>query len=59
MWLTPLNSPIYTSHLKKATKAAPIRSVTVNGKGWKDFDATRELVRLSGVAGRVAVTVSY
>jgi hypothetical protein len=40
-------------------KAAPIRSVAVNGKEWKDFDAARELVRLSNVPAKVAVTVSY
>jgi len=40
-------------------KAAPIKSVTINGKEWKDFDAARELVRLSSVAAKVAVTVSY
>jgi len=40
-------------------KVAPIKSVTVNGKEWKDFDAARELVRLSNVTGKVAVTVSY
>ena len=40
-------------------KAAPIQSVAVNGKEWKDFDAARELVRLSHVAGKVTVTASY
>jgi hypothetical protein len=40
-------------------KVAPIKSVTVNGKEWKDFDAARELVRLNNVTGKVAVTVSY
>jgi hypothetical protein len=40
-------------------KAAPIKSVTVNGKEWKEFDAARDLVRLSDVAAKVAVTVSY
>jgi hypothetical protein len=40
-------------------KAAPIKSVTVNGKEWKDFDPARELVRLSNVAGKVEATVNY
>jgi hypothetical protein len=40
-------------------KAAPIRSVAINGKEWKDFDAARELVRLCNVPAKVAVTVSY
>jgi hypothetical protein len=39
--------------------AAPIKNVTINGKESKDFDATRELVRLSDFTGRAAVTVSY
>ena len=40
-------------------KAAPIKSVTVNGKEWRDFDAAREVVRLTNVVGKAAVTVSY
>ena len=40
-------------------KAAPIKSVTVNGKESKEFDAARELVRLSNFTGKAAVTVSY
>ncbi|MGD0092394.1 MAG: hypothetical protein ABSE73_20965 [Planctomycetota bacterium] len=40
-------------------KAAPIKAVTVNGKAWTEFEAARELVRLTNVAGKVAVTVSY
>jgi len=40
-------------------KAAPIRSVAINGKEWKDFDAARELVRLCNVPAKVAVTVIY
>jgi len=40
-------------------KAAPIKSVTVNGKESNDFDAARELVRLGNFTGKVAVTVSY
>jgi hypothetical protein len=40
-------------------QAAPIRSVTVNGRPWQDFDASREVVRLVDVKGRVAVEVRY
>ncbi len=40
-------------------KSAPIKSVTVNGKESKEFDAAREAVRLSGVTGKVVVTASY
>jgi hypothetical protein len=40
-------------------KAAPIKGVTINGKESKEFDAARELVRLSYVPGAVEVAVSY
>jgi hypothetical protein len=40
-------------------KALPIKSVTVNGKAWKDFDADKECVRLSNLIGTVHVTVGY
>jgi hypothetical protein len=40
-------------------KAAPIRSVTVNGKAWSDFDAAKEVVRLHDVQGPVKVEASY
>jgi hypothetical protein len=40
-------------------KVAPIKSVTINGRKSNAFDATRELVRLGNVSGKVAVTVSY
>ena len=40
-------------------KAAPIKSVAVNGKACKDFDAVRELVRLRGSREEVKVEVSY
>ncbi|MCX6872521.1 MAG: hypothetical protein NTW21_01755, partial [Verrucomicrobia bacterium] len=40
-------------------QSAPIKSVTVNGKQWKDFDPAKEVVRLHGVAGTVKVDVMY
>jgi len=40
-------------------KSAPIKSVTVNGKPWKDFDPAKEVVRLQGLQGNVAVSVFY
>jgi len=40
-------------------KTAPIKSVAINGKESKEFDAAREVVRLNNAAGKVAVTVSY
>ncbi len=39
--------------------AAPIKSVTINGRDSQAFDAARELVRLSQGTGKVAVTVRY
>jgi hypothetical protein len=40
-------------------KVAPIKSVTINGRKSNAFDATRELVRLGNVSGKVVVTVTY
>jgi hypothetical protein len=40
-------------------KAAPIKSVQVNGKTWKDFNANDETIELKGLTGTVAVTASY
>jgi hypothetical protein len=39
--------------------ASPIKSVTVNGAPWEKFDQAREVVRLEGLKGSVAVTVGY
>jgi hypothetical protein len=36
-------------------KSAPIRSVTVNSKEWKDFDPAKEVVRLEGLEGTARV----
>jgi hypothetical protein len=40
-------------------KAAPIKSVTVNGKEWKGFNKDQEYVILKGLTGTVAVTALY
>lgn len=40
-------------------RSAPIQSVMVNGKNWKDFDAARETVRLHDLTGTATVEVSY
>jgi hypothetical protein len=40
-------------------KAAPIMSVEVNGKPWKQFDKDKELIRLDGLGGTVAVRARY
>jgi hypothetical protein len=40
-------------------KAAPIKSVMVNGNAWSDFDPAKEIVRLHDVNGVVKVEVAY
>ena len=40
-------------------KSAPIKSVTVDGKGWTDFDKDREVVRLPGSGGTAKVVAQY
>ncbi|MHB0998418.1 MAG: hypothetical protein ACYC27_04150 [Armatimonadota bacterium] len=40
-------------------KAAPIKSVIVNGKEWTEFDTAKETIQLQGLNGKVTVTASY
>ncbi len=40
-------------------KTAPIKSVEVNGKPWKGFDASKDLVRLGRFQGYVTVVARY
>jgi hypothetical protein len=40
-------------------KAAPLRSVEVNGQTWPQFDRDRELVRLQGLKDTVVVRAFY
>jgi hypothetical protein len=40
-------------------KAAPIKSVTVNGQRWKGFNKDKETIELKGFSGTVAVTAQY
>jgi hypothetical protein len=40
-------------------KAAPMKSVTVNGKPWTDFVPQKELIELKGCAGKVVVLARY
>lgn len=40
-------------------KAAQIKSVEVNGMPWRDFDASRDLVRLGKMRGPVTVSARY
>jgi hypothetical protein len=39
--------------------AAPMKSVTVNGKDWKDFDPAQEIVKLHDLTARLTVDVIY
>ena len=39
--------------------SAPIKSVTVNGKKWKEFNRRQETVRLHDLTGRVTVVACY
>ena len=40
-------------------KAAPIKSVTVNGQPWKGFNPDKEVIELTGFTGTVVVTARY
>ncbi len=40
-------------------KAAPIKSVMVNGKSWKKYNTKKEIIELNGVKGKVTVVASY
>ena len=39
--------------------SSPIRSVTVSGKPWKDFDSGKEVIRLTGGKGEIRVVARY
>ncbi len=40
-------------------RAAPIKSVTVNGQPWTDFNPAKEMIRLHSLQGTVRVEASY
>ncbi len=40
-------------------KASPIRSVTVNGEAWSDFDPDKETITVKALKGTVRVTAFY
>jgi len=40
-------------------QSTPIKSVTVNGKSWNDFDASKEVVNWHGMADNVKVEAIY
>ncbi len=43
----------------RAPRGSRLTSVTVGGKPWTDFDPTNEVVRLTGMTGRVEVIGQY
>jgi len=40
-------------------QVASMKSVTVNGKAWTDFDKSKEAIRLQGLRGKLEVTALY
>ncbi len=40
-------------------KSAPIKTVTVNGKPWTEFNKDKETITLKGLTGQVTVTAQY
>jgi len=56
----PSRNPPKTVLLRfRHPKAAPIQSVMVNGKPWREFDQGKETVRLEGLKGTVSVQTGY
>jgi hypothetical protein len=57
---TPDRNPPKTMLVRfRHPKSLPIKSVTVNGKEWNDFDPAKETIRLHDVQGTVKVEASY
>jgi len=40
-------------------QSTPIESVTVNGKSWKGFNPTKEIIELNGFTGKTVVVANY
>ena len=40
-------------------QASPIKSVTVNGKKWPDFNNQKEIIELKGLNGTVSIVANY
>jgi hypothetical protein len=56
----PTRNPPQAVRLRlRHPKAAPITSVTVNGKPWPAFDKDKEAIILKGVAGTIKVVANY
>jgi hypothetical protein len=53
------NPPKSVSLRLRHPKAAPIKSVLINGQPWKDFDAAAETIHLHGLQGTVTAEAKY
>jgi hypothetical protein len=53
------NQPLEVWLRLRHPTAAPMKSVTADGKEWKDFDPAKEIVRLHDLTKRVHVEVRY
>jgi len=40
-------------------QAKPIKSVTLNGQDWPEFNRDKEVIRVTGVQGKATITASY
>ena len=57
--LTARKSPKEVVLRFRHPKSAPIKSVTVNGKPWTEYNKDKETITLKGLTGDVAVTAEY
>ena len=56
----PLRNPPKSLFLRfRHPTAAPIKSVTVNGKAWKNFAKDKEIIHLERLTGKVTVVADY
>ena len=56
----PSRKPLKSIILRfRHPKAAPIKSVTINGKPWKKFDRDKEVINLTGLQGTATVVANY
>jgi len=56
----PSRNPPATLFLRfRHPQALPIKSVTLNGGDWKDFDNNKEAVLVKGVQGKATVVANY
>ncbi|MFA6244597.1 MAG: hypothetical protein WC655_26880, partial [Candidatus Hydrogenedentales bacterium] len=56
----PSRKPAHAVLLRlRHPKSASIKSVTVNGKPWQDFDPAKEVIRLHDMQGEVKVEAAY